>query len=127
MINKLFFAIICICFLSACYSDNLQELTPSFGLKDNACDTAGVMTYTYHIAPIMEASCGTKTACHGTSNKYIDLSTYTGVKKIVTNGKLISCITWTGTASRMPKYGSKLDDCTIRKIQKWVDAGALNN
>jgi hypothetical protein len=27
----------------------------------------------------------------------------------------------------MPQGGNKLDQCDINKIQKWVNAGALNN
>lgn len=114
-------------FLSACYNDNLEELTPAYGLSDNSCDTAGVMTYAYHIVPIMETHCGSKNACHGATNRFNNLSVYAGVKKTVLNGKLMSCITWTGTASRMPKNAPKLDDCTIAKIAKWVNAGALEN
>jgi hypothetical protein len=65
---------------SGCYRDNLQEITPGAGLSNMNCDTTGTMTYAYHIAPIMSASCGTST-CHGTSNAYVNLSNYAGVKK----------------------------------------------
>ncbi|HEY9009004.1 hypothetical protein [Ohtaekwangia sp.] len=114
--------------LMACYNDNLSEMTPSSGVTEATCDTAGVITYSTQVSVVLRTNCGTSNSCHGHSNTSgYDLSTYTGVKAVAANGKLISSITWTGSATRMPNNGPKMNSCNIIKIQKWVDDGALNN
>ncbi|HEY9045947.1 MAG TPA: hypothetical protein VIN08_08625 [Ohtaekwangia sp.] len=114
--------------LFSCYNDNLSELTPSSGVSGGSCDTTGVMSYSVNIAPILRSNCGSSNSCHNHNNTSgYDLSSYTGVYSVAVSGKLISSITWTGSATRMPENGSKMNSCNIIKIQKWVDAGALNN
>ena len=111
----------------ACYYDNLSALTHSSDLP-GACNTTGVMTYSLSIAPILQANCGTGNSCHNSSNSNgNDLSSYAAVNAAVANGKLISSITWTGSASRMPQNGSQMNNCNIIKIQKWIATGAPNN
>jgi hypothetical protein len=57
------------------------------------------------------------------SNSQIDLSTYSGAKSV--ESKLIGAITWDGTASNMPKGSlTKINDCSIAIIKKWVNTGA---
>ncbi len=122
-----------IALFSSCYYDNIEDLHPAPviipGINDSTatggCDTAKVITYTADIKPIMEANCGANTPCHSgaTSNSGIDLATYAGTKAAA-QGKLIGAIKWDGTASNMPKGStSKINDCSIAKIQKWVDTG----
>jgi len=133
--NRIFFFIPVLFLLAAslfnygCYFDNLQELHPEL-LLDNNCDTISTMSYQTHIKPILNNSCGANNNCHNTSGAGggVILENYSGVKSAVNTGKLISAITWDGNASQMPKGSpSKLSDCSIAKIQKWVDAGALDN
>ena len=127
---KLFFlaivVVVAIGTFSGCYRDNLQEIAPGLGLSNGNCDNSGTMTYTYHIVPIMQASCGTST-CHGPSNIYVNLSTYAGVKKSVNSGRFWHSINGTGGASPMPKGAPLLNSCKLEQIKKWIDAGALNN
>jgi hypothetical protein len=111
----------------SCYNDNLSELTPSSGVA-GSCDTTGVMTYSLKVAPILQSNCGSANSCHGSNNTSgYDLSSYTAVHVLVTNGKLINSINWTGSVTPMPQNGSKMNSCNIIKIQKWIDSGALNN
>jgi hypothetical protein len=112
-----------------CYFDNLQELHPEL-LLDNNCDTTSIMSYQTNISPILNNSCGANNNCHNTSGAGggVILENYAGVKSSVASGKLISAILWDGNASQMPKGSpSKLNDCSMAKIQKWVDAGAQDN
>ena len=112
-----------------CYYDNLEELHPELLLNSN-CDSTAVQGYQTHIQPILSNSCGANNSCHNAQGAGggVILETYTGVKAAVANGKFLSSITWDGNAQQMPKGSpSKLSDCSIAKIQKWVDAGALNN
>ena len=125
-------------FVSSCYKDNLAEMTAGSNLTGTVgtgsgtgtgtCDLTGTMLFSTHVVPILQTNCGTNNSCHGSRNSSgINLSTYTGVKSAVSSGRLMASINWTGGASRMPQGGSKLSTCNISRIQKWIDAAALNN
>ncbi len=114
---------------SSCYFDNLQELHPELLLNDN-CDTTVTMSYQTHIKPILSNSCGANNTCHNaqSASGSIVLENYAGVKSAISSGKFLSSILWDGSSIQMPKDSpSKLNDCAITKIQKWIDAGSLDN
>ncbi|MFZ4522805.1 MAG: c-type cytochrome [Bacteroidales bacterium] len=105
--------------LTGCYYDKENELYPLAG----NCDTAGIMTYSGSIAPIMVANCNT---CHGAGNASGVVTTnYDGLSVIAKNGMLWSSVNWEG--AKMPKGGDKLSACDLYKINKWVNAGSLDN
>ncbi len=112
-------------FISSCYYDNQEELHPSFG----GCDSIGIITYTKNIAPIMQENCGSNNSgCHQnstSSNFNIGLNSYADIIAIDTT-QLMSTITQDGNYTMMPKGGSKLADCQIAIIQKWVNTGKQN-
>jgi mono/diheme cytochrome c family protein len=89
------------------------------------CDTT-VFTYAAAIAPMMSTFCN---GCHNPSSLGggIDVSTYTALKVQVLNGKLMGSIAHTSGFSAMPKSSNKLLDCQIRQVEKWIQAGSLNN
>lgn len=96
------------------------------------CDPNAAVSFAADIVPIMTGSCSSNTtSCHAVGNfNNADLDTYLGVKDQVDNGKLISSIIWddVATTSRMPSGSStKIDDCAIGKIQRWIADGAPNN
>ncbi|HEY0678848.1 MAG TPA: c-type cytochrome domain-containing protein [Chitinophagaceae bacterium] len=99
------------------------------GAKNNQCvapcDTS-VYTYALGVAPIMNTYCK---GCHNPAalNAGIDLSKYDGVKAIALNGKLTGSIKHSTGFIAMPQGGNKLQDCQIRQIEKWIEAGSLNN
>jgi hypothetical protein len=110
----------------------MEELYPAPiiipGINDSTasgCDTAKAITYTNDIKPIFSSNCGAAdNSCHkgSSSNSGIDLSTYAGAKGIA--GSLVGAITWDGSVSNMPKgSSSKINDCSIAKIKKWVNSG----
>lgn len=98
------------------------------GAKNNACNDCDTTVFTYNtgIAPIMNTWCK---GCHNPASLGggIDVSTYTGVKAIAVNGKLVGSITHAAGYSAMPQSGAKLSDCRITQIKKWIAAGSLNN
>ena len=110
-------------FLQSCYYDNEVYLYGPGG--STACDTTNV-TYSGTIAPIMaSANCN---SCHSASSGSSVITTdYTNLKKAVVSGKLLNSLNWTGGALQMPSGGAKLPACTLAKISKWVNNGALNN
>jgi hypothetical protein len=91
-------------------------------------DTCGITVFTYSgaVAPLMTTSC---TRCHNatTSRAGINLTTYDGVKAVALNGRLLGSIKKEAGFKPMPPGNTKLPDCQIRQIQKWVQAGAPNN
>ncbi len=99
------------------------------GAKNNNCvgncDTA-VFTYNGAVKPIMDNKC---VGCHNPNNMggNIDVSTYATVRIIALNGKLYGSLAHQSGYSPMPKNSSKLSDCEIRQVQKWINAGSLNN
>ncbi len=99
------------------------------GAQNNACldcDTAGVIKYSTHIAPLLQTNC---VGCHSGASPggNISLTSYTAVKAQVTNGKLWGSVNFLPGFSAMPKNGRKLADCKITLLKKWIDAGATNN
>ncbi len=98
------------------------------GAKNNACNDCdtSIFSYSTAVSPIMNTFCK---GCHNPSSLGggIDVSTYTSVKAIATNGKLMGSIKHTSGFSPMPQGSTKLSDCRITQIQKWINAGSLNN
>jgi mono/diheme cytochrome c family protein len=99
------------------------------GAKNNSCIgscDSTVFTYSAAVKPIMDSKCA---GCHNPNNPggNIDVSTYNAVKVIALNGKLFGSIAHLAGYSPMPKNSAKLSDCEIRQVQKWINAGSLNN
>lgn len=107
--------------LHSCSSDNLEDLEETFAI----CDTT-VVTFSADIQPLIQNSCQ---GCHNTSNPSgsIDLEGYSKVKVLVDNGGLLGSIRHESGWTAMPKGGNKWDDCSILKLEVWVNAGAQDN
>jgi hypothetical protein len=108
--------------LTGCYQDNREDLYPVV-----SCDTAGI-TYSGFIAPLLNQSCAIST-CHDneTAAQNMVLDNYAGIQEIAVNGKLVGSLTHAAGFYPMPKSANKFDDCTLLKIKKWVNDGALEN
>ena len=91
------------------------------------CDTA-LVTFGGSIQPLISQKCQ---GCHSGASPQggLSLSNYTEIKATVNNGKLWGAITHSSGFSPMPyPLGNpKMSACDIRKVQKWIDAGAPNN
>lgn len=118
--TKLFSIIVFIALLvTACYYDNEEELYPDYG---RVCDTLSV-TYEPQISTLINNYC---ISCHGASvaatlGGSIGLYNYKQVSDQA--AAVYGAITHSGGYSPMPKGGSKLDDCTIAKLDKWIREG----
>ncbi len=111
--------------LSSCYYDNFAELNPGIGLE-GCTDTAGAITFTANVLPIMQQNCGTSNpGCHqnNSSTGFYDLNSKAGIDVAIADGKFIQSIKHLSGASAMPKTGGKLDDCSIAVIDKWLATG----
>ena len=103
-----------------CYYDKHDLLNPI-----STCDST-IVTYSGSVNPIITANC---TGCHSGANAPlgIKLDVYDDVSIQALNGKLLRAITHSPGISPMPKNGTKLSDCNIAKISKWVSSGAPDN
>lgn len=128
--KKVLFVLAVSALFTACTNDNLEEMHP-------ACDTTGVVSFATVILPIMNASCGTdNTGCHinnsadggyGFAN-YIDMMEYfvSPAKDL----KFVRTLTHDPALTSslyMPQGAAKLDECSIMKIQAWINNGKQNN
>ena len=107
--------------LHSCYYDNVEDLYPS----SSTCDTTNV-TYTNSVKPVIDANC---LSCHNDAlaNGNVSFSSYDKIAAVATSGKLLGVIRHDSNYPPMPLGADKLPDCTIKKIEVWVNAGAQNN
>jgi hypothetical protein len=106
----------------SCYYDHEEDL---YKYTNVLCDTTNV-TYSQSISKILSSNCNT---CHSQSTLSGGVATdnYAAVKTISLNNKLWGTVSQTNGFSPMPKNSSKLSDCDLAKIKKWIDAGSPNN
>ncbi len=107
--------------LQGCYYDVEEELYPDSVI----CDTSAV-TYSGDVKAVLDNNCN---SCHSqlVAQGGIVLDNYTSVKSVAGNGVLLGAIRHDSGFSPMPQGASKLSDCIILKIEKWVADGSLNN
>ena len=107
---------------SSCYNDKYNSLYP----EKNSCDVTSV-TYATDVLPILNQSCNTG-SCHSASGTTGFNFTDTSIlKKEALNGDLVSDINFAPNKSNhnnMPLGGTKLSQCSINKITRWVSLGA---
>ncbi|QNF31983.1 hypothetical protein HUW51_04295 [Adhaeribacter swui] len=108
--------------LAGCASDNEEDLNP----QPNACDTSAV-TFSGTVNAILQNN-GCKN-CHAASagSGGVVLDSYAEVKKRADDGRLLGAISHASGYAPMPLGGTKLSDCDIAKVKKWIDNGAPNN
>ncbi|UOG74114.1 hypothetical protein MTX78_18580 [Hymenobacter tibetensis] len=109
---------------SACASENGEDQVAD-APPTPTCNTANV-TYTLTVAPLLQKSC---TSCHNSNfaSGGVNLSTYARVRTVALNGRLIGSVNHEAGYSPMPKGGTKLPDCDISQLRKWVEDGAIEN
>ena len=90
-----------------------------------SCDTA-VIGFSQAVLPILNTYCK---GCHNPASLGggIDLSSYSPIKVVALNGRLMGSIKHQAGFAAMPKGGNKLDECQVRQIEKWILSGAPNN
>lgn len=111
--------------LSGCYYDSEEYL---YGNLSSNCPDSSVYTFGGGVQPILQKYCYT---CHSNSSSSmgggIKLQNYADVKVQVSNGKLIGTISHANGFLPMPQGSSKIPDCNILIIQKWIDNNAPND
>jgi cytochrome c553 len=89
------------------------------------CDTTNI-TFSAGIQPMMQQNC---VGCHSASlaSGGVNLSTHAGVAAAARNNRLVGAMKHQSGFVAMPQGAAKLSDCKIKQVEKWVQAGALNN
>ncbi len=115
--------VLSVCFfgLISCSADSKEELFESV-----MCDTINI-SYSETIVPVLENNCYD---CHGNSSEFIGafpFEDFEDLLQVVNDGRLINSINHRPGTTNMPYQRGKLDQCTIDKIEAWVNNGALDN
>ena len=108
--------------MSSCYYDVEEEL---YGTPAD-CDTSFTVSYSTHVAPVIQSKC---LVCHSAASQLggINLEGYSAISNFVANGRLLGTIDHQPGFSPMPKGSPKIGACDIKNIERWIQAGALNN
>ncbi|MFC0774154.1 hypothetical protein [Terrimonas alba] len=111
--------------ISSCYYDK-EELLYHSANNAPCTDTAGAVSYAQKVAPMLQQHCY---SCHTGSfpSGNVAMGTYTADKIIAQNGSLYGSISHAAGYSPMPKGMSKMSNCQLAVIKKWIDAGMQNN
>ncbi len=112
---------IAICFLViGCESENIEEY-----FADAECPTDNV-SFQAVVRPILDSHC---MACHNSLAQLggVVLESYEDVLVYVENERLLGSIKHLPGFSPMPQIGAMLDDCSIGKIEAWIQSGAPDN
>lgn len=89
--------------------------------KDNStCDDANI-TYDGQIKTLF-AGC-TASGCHNSGSLSGSLANYQDAKNFPLMNRMIGALKGQAGFSPMPLGGTKLSDCDISKVQKWIDSG----
>jgi hypothetical protein len=117
MIRLLTVAFLLTLFFSCSY-ENLDEY-----YNDVICDTINV-SFSETVFPIVERNC---LGCHFDGNQSgVELTTYNKIKDEIDEGNFLGSIQHAPGFKAMPP-NNKLDDCSISKIENWINDGAQNN
>lgn len=117
---SLLFIISLFVLIVGCESDNMEDLFP-----DSDCSTANI-SFSADVKPVIQVQCN---HCHGALIELggVVLENYADVKGWVDNGRFLGAIKHLPGFSPMPQVGTMLDDCTIAKIESWIEDGAPDN
>ena len=122
------FIILVIALIASCRHDKGELIRPK--PLGPVCDTSMVISYAQDIVPILNTSCGAlDNNCHtsSTASGQVILDLHVAVNFIAMDGRLLSSIIWDGQTSFMPPTGTKIPDCDVNKIRKWINEGAPDN
>ncbi|MEO6669474.1 MAG: c-type cytochrome domain-containing protein [Ferruginibacter sp.] len=98
------------------------------GANNNACNDCDTSTITWSgaVLPMINTNCR---GCHNPSflSAGLDLTNFASVQAAAFDGRLMGSIDHLPGFPPMPRGASKMNDCKIIQVRKWIAAGALNN
>ncbi|GAB2770433.1 cytochrome c5 [Hymenobacter luteus] len=108
--------------LGSCAYDKADEIAE----PKVPCTTPAVVSYSVSISPLLDKNCR---SCHNPAllTGSVNLEDFSVIQKYIRSGELMGNVKHLPGYNPMPQGGTKLSDCDIELLQKWVDAGAPNN
>mgnify|MGYP005701874147 CR=1 FL=1 len=106
--------------LYACTKEKV--VVPAATANSAAVDTCITISYATDIAPMVSASCNSA-SCHKSGSLFGDFTSYAGLKAVANSGSLNNRVVVLKT---MPSSGPFTDE-QRKKIECWIEQGALNN
>lgn len=105
---------------TGCYYDSEEDLYPA-----EVCVTTNI-SYSKDIVPIITNSC---ISCHSALANLggVNMEGHSEVLKYALDGSFLGSVKHLSEYSAMPQSAQKLNDCSISKIESWINAGSLNN
>jgi uncharacterized membrane protein len=102
----------------------INQGAPNSNCQSTSCDTC-LFTYSGSVASIININC---VGCHnaGNSSGSVNLATYATTFTAVNNTNFLKCMQHQSGVSAMPP-SYKIDDCSLTKVEKWIQLGAPNN
>jgi hypothetical protein len=90
------------------------------------CDSLPTMSYSLDVQPIVDLHCK---GCHNINNPGggYEFENWEQTNGAATTGALMGVLNGDPAYIPMPWNSPPLSDCKIKKLQKWVDEGALEN
>jgi hypothetical protein len=124
----LFSTLVIMILLSTCYYDSQEYLFPKI---NNQCDTTGTIHFS-SVDSVLQNGC---VSCHNlsTASGGVNLDGYSNVYTYSTTLRnntpiLVGAIRRMSGFYAMPLLpAAPLDECSIRKIEIWIEQGAQNN
>jgi hypothetical protein len=118
--------------IHSCEYNNFEEMNP---VPVDSCSVPDTVSYSLHIAPLFNSSCGTAdNNCHMDNNatgyglgNYADVITTFDDEGLVNVIKRLNHDPSLDPAKWMPKDAPKLIQCEIDKIRRWIDQGRQDN
>ena len=100
---------------SSCSNDSQEDLFPELGI----CDTLDI-SYSADIVPVFVNNCY---SCHSneSNSSGILLDSYDNLSQYAENGKLLGAVRHDDGYIPMPINAGKLDECSIFKMEAWVN------
>jgi hypothetical protein len=103
----------------------IMQGAQNLSCENTTCDLDNI-SFSNDVNPIIETFCK---GCHSgpAPSGGVSLDNYNAILSVVNSGQLMGAISWSNGFVRMPQNQDKLDDCTIEKINTWINEGAKNN
>ena len=111
--------------LGSCAYDNREDLLPTDPGAPDSCGLTDV-SFAAEVQPLLVASCNQ--TCHNAVDRRggVVLETHAEVESFVRAERLLGTVRRAAGFSAMPP-GSRLPECDLEILERWVAEGALNN
>ncbi len=116
---KVYFLLFLSTVVTSCYYDSKEYL---FSEVNDSCDTTNI-GFENTVNPLLATyclNCHSNASATGSGNG-IRLEEYADVKTSAVDGSLLGAIRHEASYTPMPIGGSKLDDCSVRQLELWVE------